>query len=95
MDGLMHKDLAALHKRVKLSQSVTGEIRSHQAYLQTAYLHFFTKHNCSNFGFTFDLKDDILYKRMLALLMLGYLFTADLEVDIPLKKGENLYFVML
>lgn len=91
-DGLTHRDLTASHKTVKPRQSVTREVRPHRTYFLTAYLCFFTKHNCLNRGFTSDSKDDILYKRTFALLMLGYLFVADLEVDIPLEKSKNLYF---
>lgn len=59
------------------------------------YLCFFTKHKCFNFSFTLDSENKILYKRTFALLVLGYIFTAELLVDIPLEKGKNSYFVML
>lgn len=95
LDGLIHNDSTALHETMKPRQSVTSDVRSRQVYFQTPYLCFFMKHNCLNFGFTFDSKDDILYKRRLALHMLRHLFTADLEADIPLKKGKNMYFVVV
>lgn len=91
----MHKDSTALHENVKLRQSVTSDVRSHWVYFQTAELCFFMEHNCLNFVFTFDSKDDISYKRRFALSMLRYLFTADLEAGTPLKKGKNMYFVVL
>lgn len=56
---------------------------------------FFTKHKYLNFSFTLDSENKILYKRTFSLLVLGYIFTAELVVDISLEKGKNLYFVML